>query len=35
MQCIVCKGEGTKGAEQTEICDNCFGSGEIETKKGA
>jgi DnaJ-class molecular chaperone len=32
MTCIICKGKGTIVKEQSEICDNCFGSGKIETK---
>lgn len=33
MTCIICKGNKTViKNDQTEICDNCEGSGEVETK---
>jgi DnaJ-class molecular chaperone len=34
MTCIICQGKGTIEKEQSEICDNCFGSGEVGTEKG-
>jgi DnaJ-class molecular chaperone len=33
MKCVVCKGVGILDKEQTEICPNCEGAGEIITEE--